>query len=76
MVTEPEVFGQCATCGVGAIYVPEVGPMGDEFCTTIEEAVASGQRWGWFEGEPVCPLCVSLGEPERIEAEMARLVAP
>lgn len=68
-MAEPSVFASCKTCSTGAIYVPEVGPMGDEFCTTIEEAVATGQHWSWVDGEPMCPLCVSLGEAERLESE-------
>lgn len=65
MVSEPQVFASCKTCGVGAIYVPEVGPMGDEFCTTVEEAIATGQHWTWVDGEPMCPNCVALGEDRR-----------
>lgn len=72
-MTEPSVFAQCVTCNVGAIYVPEVGPMGDEFCATIEEAIAfdrsTGRRWKWVDGEPMCPNCVDLGEEKRFEAE-------
>lgn len=54
------VFARCVyECGRGAIYVPEVGPMGDEFHETIEEAAASGVHWRWDEefDEYICPEC-------------------
>lgn len=63
------VFSSCCTCQTGAIHVPEVGPMGDEFHTTIEEAVASGQHWKFVASEWMCPRCVDLGEDARMEGE-------
>lgn len=66
-MAEVDVFATCCGCFVGAIYVPEVGPMGDEFCETIEEAVEldarTSRHWvstveGWL-----CPLCAESKEP-------------
>jgi hypothetical protein len=61
---EREVFVTCrgGACFKGAIYVPEVGPMGDEFCTTVEEARATGIHWRYDEhagigGGFLCPNC-------------------
>lgn len=51
------VVGQCQNCHRGAIHVPEVGPMGDEFHQTIDEARASGQLWTCVDGEWYCPDC-------------------
>jgi len=61
--TEEVVFVTCrGWCNTGAIYVPEVGPMGDEFCTTVEQAQATGVHWRYVEkagvaGGFVCPSC-------------------
>lgn len=69
--TEPDglVFVTCAgadrfPCHEGAIYVPEIGPMGDGFMTTVEEAAAAGDHWRWryFEADGVwlCRRCQDL----------------
>lgn len=50
----------CICCGSGAVYVPEVGPMGDEFCETERQAAATGQRWLFVDGEWTCPCCAAL----------------
>lgn len=53
-----DVLATCIKqCGRGAIYVPEVGPMGDEQCATIAEARAMGTVWE-FDGDGwICPDC-------------------
>jgi hypothetical protein len=66
------VFVSCARgCGNGAIYVPEVGPMGDEFHETVAEAEASGRRWSFDEdvGGFVCPLCEAIPMPAPFATE-------
>lgn len=57
---EGDVLYLCARpCDSGAVYVPEVGPMGDEHCTTVDEAVATGVRWRWSVSHDgyLCPSC-------------------
>lgn len=62
-------------CHTGAIFVPEVGPMGDEFCTTVEEARATGRHWvavdeGGGTGSWMCPSCAEEHEDrERRKSE-------
>jgi hypothetical protein len=49
-------------CGKGAIYVPEVGPMGDDFCLTVAEAQATGRIWRYEDefGGFMCPDCDAM----------------
>jgi rubredoxin len=51
------VFASCVSCNAGAIFVPYVGPMGDEFHASIEEAIASGVRWESTDEGWLCPTC-------------------
>jgi rubredoxin len=53
-------------CSRGAIFVPEEGPMGDEWCLTVEQARATGVRWTFYDGRFLCPECAErLGVAEQ-----------
>ena len=55
-------FGCENACSIAAIYVPEVGPMGDEWCITVEQAEATGVHWEWSDylGGFICPSCATM----------------
>lgn len=55
-----EVFVNCVGhCHEGAIYVPDIGPMGDSQHRSIAEAVESGRLWRYDESREgfICPGC-------------------
>jgi hypothetical protein len=67
-VIEEIVFVTCrGDCRKGAIYVPEIGPMGDEFCMTVEEAQATGLHWRYDEHAGICGGFVCPGCDARFE---------
>lgn len=56
--TAGEVFATCGCDhGHGALYVPDVGSMGDESHETIEAAVKSGVRWIYGYDHWWSPTC-------------------
>lgn len=51
------MLATCRRCPRGAIYVPEVGPMGDEHCMTVAQARATGLVWHEDADGFLCPPC-------------------